>query len=41
VTLSNAEIAHYKEQGYLLVENAISAEQLAALRRIPDDLIDA
>jgi len=41
VTLSRADIASYREQGYLLVENAVSADQLAALRKTTDGLIDA
>lgn len=41
MTLSSDEIARYRDQGYLLVENVISTEQLAALRRTTDDLIDA
>lgn len=41
MALSSDEIARYRDQGYLLVENVISTEQLAALRRTTDDLIDA
>lgn len=41
MVLSNAEMAQYKDQGYLLVENAVSGEQLQALRAVTNRLIDA
>lgn len=39
--LSAEQIAFYQENGYLLVENVISAEQLAKLQQITYDLIEA
>ncbi len=38
--LSQREIESYRESGYLLVEDAVSAEQLATLREITYDLIE-
>ena len=38
--LSEAQIEFYRENGYVLVENAVSPEQLARLRSITVDLIE-
>jgi ectoine hydroxylase-related dioxygenase (phytanoyl-CoA dioxygenase family) len=38
--LSQAEKAFYADNGYLMVENAVTPEELQTLRRITDDLIE-
>ena len=38
--LSHQEIEFYRENGYLMVENAVTDEQLAWLREITYRLID-
>ena len=38
--LSNTQKAFYADNGYLMVENAVTPDQLAELRRITYDLID-
>ena len=38
--LSNDQIDFYHENGYLTVENVLSADELAALRRVTDEFIE-
>ncbi len=38
--LTDDQIAFYREQGYLMVENAITAAELDAMRKVTYDLID-
>ena len=39
--LSQGQIDFYREQGYLLLENVLSAEELAAVRRVTDEVVAA
>ena len=38
--LSQEQIAFYHENGYLTVENVLSADELDALQRVTDEFID-
>ena len=38
--LGAADIAFYRENGYLMIENAVSADELAALQQVTRDFIE-
>ena len=38
--LSQEQVAFYHENGYLTVENVLSADELDALQRVTDEFID-
>jgi ectoine hydroxylase-related dioxygenase (phytanoyl-CoA dioxygenase family) len=39
--LSTGQVDFYRKQGYLLLENVLSGEELAAVRRVTDDVVAA